>query len=919
MIGAGLGSYTVTAKLGEGGMGEVWRAEDTKLGREVALKVLPAEFADDEERLSRFEREAKVLASLNHPNIAHLYGLETATPSSASASAPAPASDRSGKDGDADADVGPFTFLVMELVEGDGLDEMIARGPVPVEDAIPIALQIAEALEAAHEAGIVHRDLKPANVKIRSDGTVKVLDFGLAKAWDEGDATELSLSPTLTRHATAAGVILGTAAYMSPEQARGKPVDRRADIWAYGVVLWEMLTGRKLFGGDTVTDVLASVLKEAPDLEALPADTPVALRRLVARCLEHDPRQRLQWIGDARLELTEAADGGVPTAATVGLQAAAPRWRERLAWAAAVVLLIATAWLALRPSPSRPEPSLTRFTVTLDEGRSLSVLDLPVLDLSPDGRTIAFVASDPESPREMIFVRRLDDARPQPVPGTEGATAPFFSPDGSWLGFFVDGELRKVALAGGSPATLASTPNTRGGAWLADDTIVYSPEYSAGLLRVPANGGAPTPLVELDEEAGERTYRYPDALPGGDAVLFTVGMMDSPNHYDDARIDVFEPSTGRRRTIIEGANMARWIDPRRLIFARAGTLYAVGFDPERLETVGPTVPVMEDVGGEPSSGAAHFAVAENGTVIWATGALTESSAMLTIVDREGVATRLPLEQRGFYQPRFSPDGTRLAVTVGRGATGLDGDIWIYSLSSGTFSRLTFDDSGLKPVWAPGGNRLAYLDYENRPTIVIRSADGRGGTQLLVEGDLAPLLPESFSPDGRRLTYIELGKSSDVFVVTDGGEPELFERRASSAVFSPDGRWIAYASPGSGSSRVFVRAVDGNGKWQVSPGLGGYPRWSGDGRKLFYIQLQTADRPLMEVDVEDSDGFRISPPRTVIPSLAGRFVTSTAPVNNWDVAPDGNRFVFVELERDERALGRIEVATGWAATLPVERP
>jgi len=919
VIGTRLGAYEVTAKLGEGGMGEVWRAEDTRLGRGVALKVLPTEFASDEDRLARFEREAKVLASLNHPNIAHLYGLETVTATSASAP------DASGTCADAGTGTGTgtgteeLTFLVMELVEGEGLDEVIARGPVPIDDAIPIAMQIAEALEAAHEAGIVHRDLKPANVKIRPDGAVKVLDFGLAKAWEDDTGTDLSLSPTLTRHATAAGVILGTAAYMAPEQARGKPVDRRADIWAYGVVLWEMLTGRKLFGGDTVTDVLASVLKEAPDLEALPADTPVALRRLVARCLEHDARQRLQWIGDARLELAETADGESPVAASAAPTGTAPRRRERLAWAAAVVLLIATAWLALRPTPSGPEPSLTRFTVTLDEGRRLSMLDLPVLDLSPDGRTLAFVASDPEAPREMIFIRRLDDSRPQPVPGTEGATAPFFSPDGSWLGFFVDSELRKVALAGGSPATLASTPNTRGGTWLADDTIVYSPEYSAGLLRVPANGGAPTPLVELDEEAGERTYRYPDALPGGDAVLFTVGMMDSPNHYDDARIDVVEPSTGRRRTIVEGANMARWIDPRRLVFARAGTLYAVGFDPERLETVGPTVPVLEDVGGEPSSGAAHFAVAENGTVIWATGALTESSAMLTIVDRERVATRLPLEQRGFYQPRFSPDGDRVAVTVGRGATGLDGDIWIYSLSSGTFSRLTFDDSGLKPVWAPTGNRLAYLDYENKPTIVIRSADGRGGTQLLVEGDLAPLLPESFSPDGRRLTYIELGKSSDVYVVTDGGAPELFEQHASSAVFSPDGRWIAYASPGSGSSRVFVRAVDGNGKWQVSPGLGGYPRWSGDGRKLFYIEIQTADRSLMEVDVEDSDVFRISSPRTVIPSLAGRFVTSTAPVNNWDVAPDGNRFVFVELERNERALGRIEVATDWAATLPVERP
>jgi len=905
MIGARLGLYEVTAKLGAGGMGEVWRAEDTRLGREVALKVLPAEFASDDERLARFEREAKVLASLNHPNIAHLYGLETATVDSGTGTGTGAGTEE-------------LTFLVMELVEGEGLDEVISKGPVPVDEAIPIAVQIAEALEAAHEAGIVHRDLKPANVKIRPDGTVKVLDFGLAKAWEEGDASDLSLSPTLTRHATAAGVILGTAAYMSPEQARGKPVDRRADIWAYGVVLWEMLTGRKLFAGDTVTDVLASVLKEAPDLEALPPDTPVALRRLVARCLEHDPRQRLQWIGDARLELAEAADGESPPAATSVPPQAARAWRERLAWAAAALLLVTLAWLALRSPPTGDDPPLTRFTVTLDEGRRLSVVDIPIMDLSPDGRTLAFVASDLESPQEMIFIRRLGDPQPRPVAGTEGAISPFFSPDGGWIGFFADGQLQKVSLAGGSPVALAAASNTRGGVWLADDTIVYSPEYSAGLLRVAASGGEPTPVLDLDTEAGERTYRFPDVLPGGDAVLFTVGMMDSPNHYDDARIDVFEPSTGRRRTVVEGANMARWIDARCLVYARAGTLYAVGFDPDRLETVGSTVPVLEDVGGEPSSGAAYFAVAENGNVIWVTGSVTESNAMLTLVDREGVATRLPLEPRGFYQPRFSPDGTQIAVTVGKGATGLDGDIWVYSLTAGTFTRLTFDDSGLNPVWAPGGDRLAYLAYENRPTIVIRSADGRGGTQRLAEGELAPMLPDSISPDGRRLTYTEIGQTSDIYVVTDGGEPELFERRASSAVFSPDGRWIAYSSPGSGSSRVYVRAVDGDGKWQVSTGLGGYPRWSGDGRKLFYIQLQSAERPLMEVDVEDSDVFRIGPPRTVIPSLAGRFVTSTAPVNNWDVAPDGNRFVFVELERDERSRGRIEVATGWAATLPVER-
>ncbi len=584
MIGATLAHYRVTAALGAGGMGEVWLAEDEKLGRQVALKVLPEGFAQDPERMARFEREAKVLASLNHPNIATLYGLESAISSGTET-----------------------VFLAMELVEGEDLSERIKRGTIPVDEAIPIALQIAEALEAAHEAGIVHRDLKPANIKLTEDGVVKVLDFGLAKAWEtESGDSSLSLSPTLTRHATVEGVILGTAAYMSPEQARGKKVNRRADIWSFGVVLWEMLTGRKLFEGETVSDVLASVLKETPDLEALPDDTPPALRRLLARCLDKEPKNRLQWIGDARLDLVESLDSppelsGPPDTSVVSRT----RGLEWLGWLAAAVALGVAAVLWLLPTVA-PKPPLTRFTLGLGGDHTLSFIDQPILALSPDGRTLAMTATDAQAAHDTIILRHLDENEVIQLENTVGAREMFFSPDGSSIGFFADGKLKRASVHGGSAVTITDAPNPRGGVWLPDGTIVFSPDYASGLWRVSDTGGVAEIVLDIDAERGERTFRFPHASPDGDLLLFTVGSITSPNNYDDATIDAYSLQSGKRRTIIERANMARFVSADRLIFARAGDLFAIGFDSERLETVGDAVPVIEDVGGDPSSGAGYF-------------------------------------------------------------------------------------------------------------------------------------------------------------------------------------------------------------------------------------------------------------------------------------------------------------------------
>ncbi|HSN55133.1 MAG TPA: protein kinase, partial [Candidatus Sulfomarinibacteraceae bacterium] len=807
------------------------------------------------------------------------------------------------------------TFLVMELVEGEDLSERIRRGPLPVDEAIPIALQIAEALEAAHEAGIVHRDLKPANIKITEDGTVKVLDFGLAKAWEtEASDSSLSLSPTVTRHATLEGVILGTAAYMSPEQARGRKVDRRADIWSFGVVLWEMLTGRKLFEGDTVSDVLASVLKEAPDLDALPHDTPVAVRRLLARCLERDPKNRLQWIGDARLDLADAGDGNVdaPLLPAVAARPARPvaRW---LPWVVAAAAIVLAAWVWLRPT-GEPGNPLTRFTLSLGEDYLLSFIDQPILALSPDGRAVAMTVSDPTMAADVIVVRHLGFDEVVRVDGTESSGEMFFSPDGSSLGFFADGKLKRTSIRGGSVVTLADAPTPRGGVWLSDGTILFSPRYDSGLWKVPETGGVQELVIGLDEERGERTFRFPHATPDGDLVLFTVGSLDSPNNYDEAFIDVYSLESGERRTAIERASMARFASRELIVFTRSGELYAVRFDPDTLRTVGEEVPVIEDVGGDPSSGAGYFSVAANGTIAWLAGAVTSADALLTVIDAMGERERLPIAPRGFFQPRFSPDGKKLAFTVGEGTAGVSGNVWVYTLATQGLSRLTFGSNELYPAWLPDGRRIAYLAYASKGAIYSRMADGSGTPERWTPDDSTALFPESFTPDGNTMAFTRIGARADVYLATRGEEPRLFEGGASAPAISPDGRWIAYSSPGAGVSSVYVRPVEGDGKWQVSPGLGAYPRWAVDGRRLFYIEIGRPSRPLMAVDVLPGESFSAGPPEIVVDNLGRTFVTSTAPATNWDVAPSGDRYVFVEFERRAQAAGEVEVALNWVQNL-----
>ncbi len=893
MIGTTLSHFKITAKLGEGGMGEVYRAEDTKLGREVAIKVLPESVAGDRDRLERFQREAKVLASLNHPNIAGIHQIEEAE----------------GKQ-----------VLVMELAEGEDLSQLTARGAISVEDSVDIARQIASALEAAHNAGIIHRDLKPANVKIDPDNQVKVLDFGLAKAFEADPASgsiDLSMSPTLTSAGTMAGVILGTASYMSPEQARGKPVDRRADIWAFGCVLYEMLTGTRLFRGETVSDILAGVLKTEPDWDELPAATPGPVRRVLRRCLTREPKGRLHDIADARLDLDEAATGNdfditeqqhlvVPTAGTGR--------REILAWLVAGVAIIAAAVLAFRPGPPAPDRPLTRFDLALPENHRLAHVDVPILAISPDGRSVAFAALDSTTGARNIYFRGLDQTAARLIPGTEEGLSPTFSPDGQSIAFFADGHLKRISTDGGNATDLAVAPNSRGAVWGGDNSIIYSPEWVSGLRRIAATGGNAEVIIDPDPEAGERTYRWPDLLPGGRTVIFTLGTTRNPQNYEGAQIIAYSLDTGERKTLLEGASTARFVWPNKIAFARGSALYIAEIDLEETRVIGEPVQVFEDLGGDPSSGIAYFDVADDGSLVYVPAAITNTQTFLTLVDRDGQATRLPLEPRGFLHPRFSPTDDQIAFTVGEGSTAAAGDIWTFDLETSGLNRISFNEEHFYPAYSRDGRWLAYTRAGDESGIYRKLADGSGSAERISPPGFDSALTESWTPDGSMVAFTNVATTTDVYLMKIGEPPQLFEANASAPVISPDGRWIAYSSPGSGVSSVFVRPLQGEGKWQVSPGLGGYARWNADGSELYFIDIDAPGRPLMRVDVTPGASFRAGPPTEIIPDVVSRFTTVTAPLHNWDVSPDGQRFLMVEFDRDESARVRIEFILNWAQNL-----
>jgi serine/threonine-protein kinase len=868
-----VGSYRVLEKLGEGGMGEVYRARDTRLQRNVAIKILPEIFAADPERLARFEREAQMLAALNHPNIAQIYGVE-----------------------EGPAEAGHYVrALVMELVEGPTLADRLAHVPMTWDEAQPIARQIVDAVAAAHEQGIVHRDLKPANIKVRDDGTVKVLDFGLAKAFEPvGTApSAVSMSPTITTPAvTQAGLILGTAAYMSPEQARGKPVDERADIWAFGCLVFEMLTGRRLFDGEDVSLTLSMVLQREPDFAALPSAVPPNVVQTLRVCLRKDPRERASDIRDVRLALEGAFHADKPAAAS-NSSAAPAAHRGVLGTVAAAALMLAAisayGWWRATRVVERP---LVRLSVDL--GPEAVRAPRETLALSPDGTRLVFVGRGADPGTRQLFTRRLDEPAATPIAGAvfgTGLSLPFFAPTGDWVGFIAGNAVMKVPVQGGSSFTVATvTPAPLGASWGEDDHIIIASQV--GLFRVPSSGGTIEPL-----KASEGVKFFPHVLPGARAVLVASTNISFLSTADDLRIEVFNIETGETKTLENTGYQPRFLPTSRsaghLIFVRQGTLFGVPFDPNRLEIRGTPKPLLNDVGSASLlDGGGHFAFSNNGTFAYLHGGIATDVYTISWLNPSGQTTPLVGQPGTYGGPRLSPDGSRLAYTVA-GSKG--GDVWVYDFQRDTPTQLTFTSPGLREVaWAPDSKHLVYGDGGSLWWI---RADGSSAPQRLLE-KTANARPFSFSPDGR-LVYSPFGAQGlpDIWTLPidlsdpdhpKPGKAEPFLNEPFVEVdpaFSPDGKFLAYASNESGPNEVFVRAFPGpGGQWKVSTAGGKFPAWSRMTRELFF--LGGDDRIMVANYTIEGQSFIPGKPRPWSPTQVLRDGVRLS----FDVTPDGKRVV-----------------------------
>ncbi len=890
--GAKFQEYVVIAGVGAGGMGEVYRATDTSLGRDVALKILPAPFNADPERVARFRREARLLASLNHPNIAQIHGAVEANGAHA---------------------------IVLEFVDGESLANRIGRGAMPLDEAIGIARQIAEALEAAHEAGIIHRDLKPANVMLTRDGRVKVLDFGLAKLVESTKAAStVADTSTLTSPAmmTTLGTLMGTAAYMAPEQARGLPADRRSDVWAFGCILFEMLTGCRAFGGNHVTDTLAAIVRAEPDWARL-SSAPEHIRALVRRCLQKSVTARLQCIGDARVSIDEFRSGAADATASGDGR----RW---IAWlvAAGALAVAAAAWVvAWRVEPAQFVPaSATRFTIAVPSGRHLPAENKPVLALSDDGAQLAFVAAG-EGAAQQIYLRAMDRADAVPLPGTDGAVVPFFSPDGEWLGFFANGKLKKISTKGGAARVLADVANPQGASWNGH-TIVFASDLSV-LLQVPDDGGAPQAMTRF--ESGEIAHAFPRFLPDGKSVLFAALTASAPPGIVGQRLD-----SSDRRNLVSGQDgtMPAYLASGHLIFAQEHRLMATSFEGSRLAGASVAVPVVERVYS--AAGMPQFAVSPSGTLAYvaAAGRTPVIGSRLVWVSRDGREEPLAAPPRYYNQPRLSPDGRRIAVDV---VAGEQMQVWLYDISGDSLSPFTFTGVNRHPVWTPDGTRIAFQsDREGPQQVFWKRADGSGVEERLTRNSATQAgnvydIPYSFTPDGQVLTTSKVGPTTgaDVWAVpvrrassaaVGPPEPRLVLHSTAadgSPQLSPDGRWLAYASDESGRREIYVQAFpDPGGKWQVSTDGGNEPLWNANSRELFY---RSGDR-MMSVEINTAQGFVPGKPRGL---FTGRYRKSSNwwARPNYDVSADGQRFLMLQNEgEDSTPPTEIAVVLNWAAEL-----
>jgi eukaryotic-like serine/threonine-protein kinase len=880
--GQRLGPYEILSAIGAGGMGEVYRARDGRLNRDVALKVLPEVFATDPDRMARFEREARVLGALNHPNIAAIYGLE---------------------------EFGSGRALVMELVEGQTLADRVAKGPIPLDEALPIAKQVAEALEYAHDHGVVHRDLKPANIKVTVDGTVKVLDFGLAKAlMDEPVAADPRDSPTLSMAATMPGVILGTAAYMSPEQAKSKPVDRRADIWAFGCVLFEMLTGKQLYSGDTVAETLASIIKENPPLDRLPSGTPSSVQTLLRRCLEKDPRQRLQHIGEARIAIERISDASAEPVAAQG------KSRERFLVAVAAIAVMAAlafAFLFFRGTPLEMPPLHTTIlppdNTTPDFTNGLG---LPVL--SPDGKRIVFGArtSDGKAP---LWVRPLDALTAQPLAGTDGATFPFWSPDSRFVAFFADGKLKKMDASGGPALTLADAPLGRGGSWSRDGIIIFASSNTVGpLLRVSSAGGASSPMSATQ---GRLPWFLPDgrhflyqSQPGNGNLAILVGSLDG----------------GESKVVMEAGSEALFAQGY-ILFLRNGTLMAQPFDPKRLMTSGEAVPIAEQIQTVLNSGTVGvFSVSETGMLAYRTG-VGAGGLLLTWFDRSGKQEATLGEPAAIVGFQFSPDRKSLAAAIQDPS---NTDIWTYDVSRGLRTRFTFDPAiDSSPVWSPDGRSIIFASNRKGHFDLYRKSSNGSEAEELLYADNLNKTPTSWSADGKFLLYQARSgtgeNENDLWALPltpeqSGGplKPFLVLQTPSNSEydpqFSPDGRWIAYTSDESRRLEIYVtpfppRPSGPGGKRQVSTAGGFLPRWRQDGKEIFY---RGPDRRLMAAEVFSSGGIlEVGQVRPLFGATPN--VTEGYPL--YDVSADGQHFL-LRIYPEQKSGEPLTLVQNWTAGL-----
>jgi serine/threonine-protein kinase len=878
--GAKLGPYEIVAPLGAGGMGEVYRARDTRLGRNVAIKILPEQLSNDPVRKQRFEREAKTISSLNHPHICVLY-------------------DVGSQDG--------VDYLVMECVEGETLAKRLEKGPLPLEQVLKYGTQIADALDKAHRNGVVHRDLKPGNIMLTPTGA-KLLDFGLAKpAAPLTSVATLTAAVTQSSPMTEQGAIVGTFQYMSPEQIEGKELDGRSDIFSLGAVLYEMLTGQRAFQGKSQLSVASAILEKEPaPISTVKPMTPPALDHAIRRCLAKDPEERWQTARDLELELKWIAEGGsqvtlAPIVPAKGIHALGrrPLILSMGALLLGVVIASLVSW-GLRPSPL-PRP-VSRTVITLPPGQRLAVADQPAVALSPDGTHLAYVAI--QGGTQQIYLRAMDSLAATPIPGTEGAVNPFFSPDGQWLGFFAGGKLKKVSASGGTALSFNDTAFPVGASWNSQGMIAFAPSPVSVLQQVSEAGGTPQPLTRLAK--GEVSHRWPEFLPGGKAVLFGAGTNYA--NWSNARVVVQKVETGERRDLIQAGTHPRYAPSGHLVYMQAGSLMAVPFDLERLEVTGTAVPVVQGVLQSTPNWAAQYSFSATGSLVYVPGGLQAAQCRLVWVNRNGAEQSLASPARAYRYPRLSPEGRRLAV----GITEPEPQVWLYDVSRETLTRLTFEgNANLNPIWTPDGKRIVF--QSNRagpPNVFWQLADGSGGLERLITSEYAQAA-NSWSPDEQFLAFIEITPTTgyDIWVLRlNDRKAQPFLRTPfteSAPRFSPDGRWLAYVSDESGRFEVYLQPYPGpGGKWLISTEGGTEPVWNPNGRELFY---RIGDK-MMAVEITMQPGFSAGKPKVL---FEGKYLPTPITFSNYDVSPDGRHFLMLKPSDQEAAAStQINVVLNW---------